>query len=416
VLRLEIMSIGDELLIGHTVNTNAAWMGEQLFQSGIQASWVSVVGDDAAAIQTALSMAESRADVILVTGGLGPTHDDITRTVVCDYFSTALALNADVLTHIKHLFSRRGIPMARVNENQAMVPQSARLITNHHGTAPGYVFLRPGKHFYFMPGVPFEMKAMMTDVILPELASLKQDQVIHHQILSTIGIAESALFERIGDIQAVEAFAKVAFLPAPSGIRIRLTVLDHDPAHAQERLRQAAKLIRRNIESYIYAEKDVPLEQVLADRLVQAGKTIAVAESCTGGLIAHKFTNIPGSSRFFERGVVSYSNAAKTEILGVSQELITTHGAVSGEVARAMAEGIRRISGTDFGLSTTGIAGPDGGSAEKPVGLIYIGLADANNSAVHERHTFANDRLVNKERFAYAALNLLRKKIQGIAD
>ncbi len=416
MLRVEIISIGDELLIGHTVNTNAAWMGEQLFKSGIQVSWISDVGDEAGAIRTALERAEERAEVVLVTGGLGPTHDDITREVVCDYFATGLRLDHDLLLEIERLFSRRGIPMARINENQAMVPGGARLITNHHGTAPGYVFERGNRRFYFMPGVPFEMKAMMTGVILPELALLKSDQVILHQMLSTIGIAESALFEKIGDIQAIEALAHVAFLPAPSGIRIRLTVYDHDDARARERLRQATALIRQNIEPYVYADRDIPLEEALAECLVRAQKSIAVAESCTGGLIAHKFTNIPGSSRFFERGVVAYSNAAKQEILGVAEALIAEHGAVSAAVAQAMAQGIRRIARSDFGLATTGIAGPDGGSAEKPVGLVYVACADARRCVVHERHLFANERLVNKERFAYAALNLLRKQMQDLVD
>jgi nicotinamide-nucleotide amidase len=257
---------------------------------------------------------------------------------------------------------------------------------------------------------------MMERVVLPEVTAAKAGQVIHYKILSTIGIAESTLFEKIGDIQAVEDHARVAFLPAPSGIRIRLTVMDQDESSAINRLQKATALIRKNIEPYIFADEDISLERVIARQLIAAGKMIAVAESCTGGLIANKFTDIPGSSQFFERGVVTYSNAAKTELLGVPEELIRSQGAVSAEVACAMAEGIRRVSRTDYGLATTGIAGPDGGTAEKPVGLVYVALADHNSTTVHERHTFAKDRLVNKERFAYAALNLLHKKLRGIVD
>lgn len=411
MLRIEVISIGDELLIGQTINTNAAWIGQELQTAGVQLGRVTTVGDDLTQIQEALSSAARRADYILVTGGLGPTNDDITRTAVCDFFKLGLVHDEEALVNIRKLFQRRGIVMARVNESQALVPETARLMQNDLGTAPGYVLTRDNKHFYFMPGVPYEMKAMMSAVVLQDLRAANGGMpiLVHH--ISTIGIAESSLYERIGDIAAIEALARLAFLPNPSGVRIRLTVAGAPNAVAQSRLEEAAALVRRNIGPFIFAERDVSLEIVLAEELVARRERLALAESCTGGLIAHKLTNIPGSSRFFERGVVSYSNASKVELLGVPAALIEEHGAVSGPVAQAMAEGVRRISGSDHGIAVTGVAGPDGGTEEKPVGLVFVAYAGAMGTIVHEQHIFSGERLVNKERFAYTALNLLRKQL-----
>jgi nicotinamide-nucleotide amidase len=414
MLRIELVSIGDELLIGQTINTNAAWIGQELLAAGMQVGGVVTVGDELELIKVALAEAASRADYILVTGGLGPTNDDITRTAVCEYFKVGLVRNDSVLAHIQLFFQRRNIPMAKVNEDQALVPETARLIKNDRGTAPGYILSRQDKRYYFMPGVPFEMKAMMTETVLPEMREANHGKVILTHHISTIGIAESALYERVGDIAAIEALARLAFLPSPSGVRIRLTVAGEQAEEARELLQKAAARVRQNIGPFIFAERNVALEEVLAEVLVARQERVAVAESCTGGLIANKFTNIPGSSRYFERGVVSYSNAAKIELLGIPAELIERHGAVSTQVAQAMAEGIRRISRAEHGLSVTGIAGPDGGTKEKPVGLVFVGYAGPGGIAVEEHHSISGERVVNKERFAYAALNLLRKQINKL--
>lgn len=409
--RIEIISIGYELLIGQTINTNAAWIGQELLNAGLQVERVVTIGDELGLIKAALAEAALRADRVLVTGGLGPTNDDITRTAVCDYFATGLIRNEALLEHIRELFGRRGVPMARVNEDQAMVPAAARLIANDRGTAAGYVLEQGGVRYYFMPGVPYEMQAMMTGTVLPELrAEMDGPKILTHHI-ATIGIPESALYERIGDIPAIEALAQLAFLPGPSGVKIRLNVAGAEPGAAAERLAMAAALVRRNIGDYIYAERNVPLEVVLFEELDRRRERLTLAESCTGGLIADKITNLPGSSRVLERGLVTYSNQAKSDLLGVPADLIAEHGAVSAPVAQAMAEGARRTSGVEHALAITGIAGPDGGTAVKPVGLCFVAYAGSEGSSWQEHRVVVSNRLVHKERFAYAALNLLRQQL-----
>jgi nicotinamide-nucleotide amidase len=409
-MKAEIISIGDELISGKTTNSNAAWMGQEMLLIGVPVVQVTTVGDDAEMIMAALRLAESRADVILLTGGLGPTHDDITRDVMCRYFECELVFNEVVMEHIRTMFRHRGVPLARSNESQAMVPAKAEVVFNLRGTAPGYHFNRSGRDVYVMPGVPHEMKGMMTDAILPALRALNRGLFIAARIFCTTGIAESILFEKIGDADAVERFAKMAFLPSPGGVQIRLIAHGTAEVEAQQRLEQAAAIIYENVGRYIYAEGETTLEEAVARLLVERSVTVATAESCTGGLIAHKLTGIPGSSAFFERGVVCYSNRSKIELLSVAPGCLEAHGAVSAETAMAMAEGVRRLAGTDYGLSTTGIAGPSGGSAEKPVGLVFIGYADAQTTAF-ERHVFTGERWLNKERFSNSALNFLRKKM-----
>ena len=412
-MNIEIISIGDELLIGQTINTNASWMGEQLLDVGVTVQWVTTVGDNLDHLVSALKIAESRADVILMTGGLGPTHDDITKKVVTDFFGANLIVNSQVLSQVRELFERRGLPLLKVNEEQALVPDNATVIINDCGTAPGLKFSRGKLTLYVMPGVPSEMKSMMTRYVLADLKTMINGQVTVKRVLSTTGIAESILFERLGDISELEKHVKIAFLPSFAGVKMRLMAQDTSVDRAQVRLDQAEQYIRERVEPFIFSAENLLLEEVIARDLTRAKKTLSVAESCTGGLIANKFTNISGSSLFFERGVVSYSNVAKINVLGVAEDLIEKHGAVSAEVACAMAEGMRKNAQTDYAISTTGIAGPTGGTDNKPVGLVFIGYSDAQET-VFEKHTFLRDRLSNKERFAQAALNLLRKKIQGI--
>ncbi len=407
---IEIISIGDELLIGQTVNSNAAWMGEQLLSIGAEVTWITTVGDRVEYIEQALRIAETRAQIVLVTGGLGPTHDDITKKVICQYFKSKLVLNESVLAAIKERLQRRGIPLSESNRQQALVPENAGVIPNEIGTAPGLKFSRNGKVIYVMPGVPREMQLMMVNYILPEISSMLNGQVVKKKILFTTGIAESVLFEKLGDIEAIEQYASIAFLPGLDGVKIRLLVKAKSESEAEERLQKAERLVRQNIEPYIYADDDVLIEKVIGDLLTEKKRTVAVAESCTGGLIANRLTNVSGSSLYFERGVVSYSNQAKIDLLGVPADLIEKYGAVSAEVAKAMAKGVRERANTNYGISTTGIAGPTGGSKEKPVGLVFIGYSDKNKT-IYERHIFTRDRLANKYRFSQAALNLLRREI-----
>ncbi len=409
-MRVEIISIGDELLIGQTINTNAGWMGEQLLNIGIHVDWVTTVGDSKERLTQALSIAESRADVVLLTGGLGPTHDDVTKKVVTDYFHGTLVTNQLVLDMVKERFAKRGVAMVRVNEDQALVPDNAEVMLNELGTAPGMILRKNGKSFYVMPGVPREMKGLMTAYVLPQLKAQLNGHAIRVRIFMTTGVPESTLYERLDNLNEIEQNAQLAFLPNLYGVKLRLMAKGENHKDAEAKIQRAEALLREKIDRDIFADFEISLEEAVGQLLIERGETLAVAESCTGGLISNRLTNMSGSSKFYERGVISYSNKAKVELLGVPEELLATHGAVSAEVATAMADGVRKLAGTNYGLSVTGIAGPTGGTPEKPVGLVYIGYADANGSFAI-RQTFLNDRIGNKQRSTQAALNLLRTQI-----
>ncbi len=411
-MKIEIISIGDELLIGQTVNTNASWIGEQLMNIALRVNWVTTVGDDQDHLKQALHIAENRANAVLLTGGLGPTHDDVTKKVVAGHFNSRLVKNKEVLREVKARFTRRVLDMAKVNEEQALVPDKAEIMKNELGTAPGMIFEENHVFYAVMPGVPQEMKAMMTRDVLPRLKEKAGGQVVQIKILMTTGLPESTLYEKL-DVKKIEKYTAIAFLPSLSGVKIRLTSTAQTSKVAQQNIAKAEKTIRDRVGPYIYAENNISLEETIARLLSERRETLAVAESCTGGLVANKLTNVPGSSDFFERGIISYSNRAKISVLGVPGELIEKYGAVSAQVAEAMAEGVRKAAGTDYGISVTGIAGPTGGTVEKPVGLVYIGYAD-KNGAISEKHNFADDRLGNKQRSAQAVLNLLRKRILNI--
>jgi nicotinamide-nucleotide amidase len=406
----ELITIGDELLIGQTANTNAVWIGQKLSEIGVDLRWVTTVGDDAGDLRQALDVAMGRADVVITTGGLGPTHDDITKTVVTDYFGGGYVERPEIAERIRAAFRRRGLQMPAVNEEQARVPARADIIPNPVGSAPGFIFRRGSKMCIVLPGVPAEMEAMMTETVLPMLQKGADGRHILHRTLHTSGIAESMLFEKIGDLEPISKLVKVAFLPKTAGVDIRLTAVAASREESLRRIEEAEAWLRPRLAEHFWGVDDATLEGVVADLLFEQKKTIAVAESCTGGLLAHRLTNISGSSNYFERGLVTYSNRSKIELLGVPEDMIATRGAVSPEVAEAMARGVRQRSGTDFGLSTTGIAGPTGGTPEKPVGLIYIGIAGPEGAEV-ERHVFSKHRLLNKERGTQAALDLLRRHL-----
>jgi nicotinamide-nucleotide amidase len=409
-MRVEIISIGDELLIGQTINTNASWMGEQLINIGIHVDWVTTVGDSKQRLTQAVQIAETRSDVVLITGGLGPTHDDVTKKVVTEYFGGTLVINNEVLDMVRERFARRGYKMAKVNEEQALVPDNADVMINELGTAPGMIFHKNGKSFYVMPGVPREMKGLMNNYILPKLKEQLDGKAIRIRILMTTGVPESTLYERLDNLNEIEEQAQLAFLPNLYGVKLRLMAKGNSDDDAEKKVQRAETMVREKIGRDIFADKEISLEEAIAELLIKRGETLAVAESCTGGLISNRLTNISGSSQFYERGVISYSNEAKMQLLGVSEDVLIRHGAVSKEVAMAMAEGVRKMAKTDYAISVTGIAGPTGGTPEKPVGLVFIGYADKDGSKVIKQ-TFANDRIGNKQRSAQAALNLLRKQI-----
>lgn len=409
-MNAENISIGDELLIGQTVNTNASYIGEKLTEIGIALKWVTTVGDDEKDIEDAFKLAWARADFVLVTGGLGPTHDDITKVVVARFFNSNLVLDEDHLRKMKALFERYGIPMAKINETQALVPDKCVVIENTRGTAPGMLFEEDKKSFIVMPGVPAEMKEMCEKTVLPYLKEKSGNRVIKYKVLRTTGIPESTLFERITNLKDIEQFAKVAFLPKYTGVDIRLTVHESGEQAADEKLARAESLMREKIADCIYAEEETSLEEAIGKILRGKKLKLAVAESCTGGIIAGKITDVAGSSDYFERGVVTYSNRAKTELLGVPAELIEQNGAVSEEVARAMAEGACKTSGADIGIAVTGIAGPAGGTPEKPVGTVFAAICYAGKTTV-KKLFFPGERIVVRERTANAALNLIRKTL-----
>lgn len=415
----EIITIGDELLIGQVVNTNAAYIAEHLNGAGIAVAKVTTVGDDEDAILAALGEAWKRFDLVIVTGGLGPTHDDITKKALCKFFQTSLVLHEDTLDNVKRLLAKRNLPWTDLAREQAMVPRTATIIRNRFGTAPGMLFEQEEKSLIAMAGVPYEMQGIMGDFVIPYLRNRSSGTTILHRTLNATGIAEALLFEQLGNIDEIlrsssgKQNATLAFLPSPQGVRLRITVHECDERTARKRIEEIESRIRVRAEKYIYGTDDETLEQVVGRLLTEKKLTIAVAESCTGGLIADRITNVPGSSQYFERAIITYSDRSKVEILRVPEDLIRKHGAVSREVAESMAAGVRRVAQTDVGVSTTGIAGPTGATPEKPVGLVWIGYADHQESVALRFH-FGDDRRRVKERATQAALELVRRKVLKI--
>lgn len=412
-MRSVIISIGDELLIGQVLNTNAAFIAEQLNSVGIEVSRVVTVGDEKAEIVRCFEEQYNHADVIIITGGLGPTHDDVTRSAICEFFRVDCIPNDEARTIVERFLRQRNSPWTSAAEDQTLVPRGARVISNRFGTAPGELFERDGKHVIVMPGVPYEMEAMMTDFVVPFFCGKQTGSFILHRTLKTTGIAESVLATRLGNIEEIIQGEKLAFLPSPQGVRLRITVAGSDGTTCKQKLNAIESRIRAKAEKFIYGIDDEELEEVVSRILTERKLSIAVAESCTGGMIAHSLTNVPGSSNYFERGVVTYSDRSKSDILKVPEHLIQTHGAVSEETAKAMASGIKQISQTDIGISTTGIAGPSGGTPEKPVGLVWIGYSDSRET-IAIKFNFGEGRLRVKQRTTQAALDLVRRKLLGL--
>ncbi|MGB2869312.1 MAG: competence/damage-inducible protein A [Bacteroidota bacterium] len=412
-MNAEIISIGDELLIGQVLNSNQAYIADKLNAVGIYADRMTTVGDAEQDILKAFETALATHDVVTITGGLGPTHDDITRAVVCRYFKKDLVVDPEALENVRRIVSRRSMSMLKINEDQALVPRGCTVIQNHHGTAPGYLIERDGKVFIVMPGVPFEMVGMMEEFVLPFFRKRGTGRVILHRTLKTTGIPESILANQVGDVRglfAENSGVTLAYLPSPAGVRLRITAKAASAQEAENKVKSVEEKIRATSEKYIYATDDEEMEEVVGRLLKERKLTIAVAESCTGGLLADRMTNIPGSSAYFERGVVCYSNDSKVSELGVPIRDIERFGAVSREVAEALASGIRTKCNTSIGVSTTGIAGPTGGTPEKPVGLVWVGYSDQSGT-IALRFNFGEGRQRIKERASQAALELVRRKI-----
>ncbi len=414
-MKAQIITIGDEILIGKTVNTNASFIGEKLAEIDFEISKISVVGDDEKSILREFEDAFAHNNVVIVTGGLGPTHDDITKKCVTDFFETELELNQDILSDVLEFAKKRGVKETEKVRGQAMVPKIAEPIKNTKGTAPGMWIEKDNKVFIVMPGVPYEMSEMFEKYIIPKLkekfkSSLVTKKTTH---LLTTGIPEVVLYEKLGSLKDLLGDGKLAFLPSQYGVKMRLTVQGEDEEDAHNKLLEIEQRIRAIVGRYIYGKDDDTLEGVVGRLLKDRGLTLAVAESCTGGLISHRITNVSGSSSYFERALITYSNGAKVELLNIDEDLIEQYGAVSMEVARLMADGVRKVSGTDIGLAATGIMGPTGATPNKPVGLVYIGICD-DKVCTSKEFRFGDDRILNKQRTSQAALEMLRRNLLGI--
>jgi nicotinamide-nucleotide amidase len=410
-MKAAIITIGDELLIGQTIDTNSAWIGAELSNAGFDVYRITSVHDRKEDILYALDEAAGKTDVVLITGGLGPTSDDITKLTLCEFFNTRLVTDNEVLRMIEEMMARRNFPMNDKNRQQAEVPESCRVLKNASGTAPGMWFEKDGTIYISMPGVPHEMKHLMTDHVLPELKKRFTSQTIIHKNIMTYGTFESKLAEILTGFEAgLPCNIKLAYLPAAGVIKLRLTGTGSDHNNLSNIIKEQVQKLYKIIPQFIYGEDEVSLETIIGTLLTDRNMTVSTAESCTGGEIAHLLTSVAGSSVYYKGSVIAYANSVKTQLLGVPEDVIEKEGAVSEDTVREMASGARNLFKTDYAVATSGIAGPDGGSEKKPVGTVWIAIA-SEKEVVCEKYVFGNDRLTNIRRFSLAALNFLRKQI-----
>jgi nicotinamide-nucleotide amidase len=408
-IKAEIISIGNEILSGWTLNSNTHWIAQKLNDIGLPVQWMSTIADTENEITFALKTAGARADVILCTGGLGPTPDDITKTVISKFFETKLVLNKDILRHIQKFFESRNLKMSKTNRQQALVPEIASTVHNSLGTAPGLIFERNRQLYFFMPGVPREMKKMMTTNILTHIKNYFRLSDLNTYILRTTGIAESRLFEKIERILDKYTDITVSFLPKITGVDIKLKIPDQ-PVENHRRVKQLLDETRIIIGKYIYTETEKELQEILGDHLRSHNLSLAVAESFTGGLISDWLTDTPGSSEYFLGSVISYSNNSKIRELGVSEKTLSDFGAVSEQTALEMAVGVQALFQADCAIASTGIAGPGGATENKAVGLCYLAVVKGVQTFV-KKFNFGEDRRIIKERGAMAGLESLRRLI-----
>jgi nicotinamide-nucleotide amidase len=410
----ELLTIGDEILYGQILNTNGQWMGAELSNVGIRVVRNTTVGDIEADIMTAFAEAERRADIVLITGGLGPTSDDLTKPCLAKYFDCEMQIHPEALAEVTEFFASRGRALTEMNRMQASLPMCCEKITNRLGTAPGMWFNRNGKVFVSMPGVPHEMKVMMSEIIIPKLRDTFSIPSIHHTIIRTVGIGESFLAEKISDWEkSLPPHIRLAYLPGYGEVKLRLTAFGSAAESLKKETEDLAERIRPLIADFIYGYGEDPLEVAVGAMLKRKKLTLSVAESCTGGYVAHLITSIPGSSEYFIGGVVAYSNNVKIKMLGVKEETLASHGAVSEETVREMAELVRRKYGTDVGVATSGIAGPSGGTPDKPVGTVWIAYSD-NRQTIARKLKLSKDRIINIKVSAVNVLNLIRTSINNL--
>lgn len=410
-----LINIGDELLIGQVVNTNAAFIGQQMTLAGFSLTDVLTIGDNGDDIRQTVSAALAKTDVVLMTGGLGPTKDDITKKVICDIFQRSLVMDEPTLEHVTQLFAARGMELTDTNRDQALVPDGCTVLYNPLGTAPGLWMEDNGKVLIALPGVPFEMEHLIKEEVMPRLKNRdERHHAIEYRVLQCTGITESGLSDLLVDYEReLPAELKLAYLPKPGIIRLRLTGQSDDREKLLEMLDEQFQKLKELTKEYAFTDEDIELEEVVGRLLVKANKTLATAESCTGGYIAHLITKVPGSSRYFQGSLVSYSNEVKRDLLNVREDNLKRRGAVSEQVVSDMALNAMGLFDVDYTIATSGIAGPDGGTAQKPVGTVWIAIATPVRLITKEFHFGSRTgRQQIVERAAHAALNMLRIAIE----
>lgn len=412
----EIITIGDEILIGQVVDTNSAFIAKELNKIGVSVYQITTVQDEKEHILTALKEAKGRASIVIVTGGLGPTKDDITKRTFCEFFNDTLIKDVEVLTHIERLFKTfTSTPISDVNRQQAMVPSMATVLTNDHGTAPGMWMESDGVVFVSLPGVPFEMKALMTSTVLPKIVQEFERPYIFHRTLVTYGLGESAIAARIEVWEdKLPAFLKLAYLPNLGKVRLRLTAKGEDKKLLEEGMEAQLQTLYPLIDDILFGlEDDVPLEETLAKLFISKKMTLATAESCTGGKIAQRITSLSGASAYFKGSVVSYATETKIEVLNIPKELIDEYSVVSAEVAKAMAQEVKSLMKTDFAVATTGNAGPSKGDSDVEIGTVFIAIATPKEVLV-KGFKMGNHRLRVVQKAVNKAFEMLQKEILKI--
>jgi competence/damage-inducible protein CinA-like protein len=411
MLNAEIIAIGSEMLTPFRVDTNSLWLTERLNSMGIEVKLKTIVGDDESRLEETIRDALRRSEIIISTGGLGPTEDDITRKIFARVLKRRLILHDEILERIRARFARRNVPMPEINARQALVMEGAEILYNNNGTAPGMLLTEEDCTVVMLPGPPREMKPIFKDSVAPILKQRAGELYIVRRNLSIFGLTESRTDELAAPIYTKYKNPSTTILFKDGQIELHLTAQARRPADAEILLDEVAGQLEEVLGEYIFSRRDETLEEVVGELLKWRGYTLATAESCTGGLLAGRITDVPGSSDYFLEGVVSYSNDAKVDLLGVPKAWIKRHGAVSEEVANAMAKGIRRHAKSTFGIGITGIAGPGGGSEEKPVGLVYIALAD-DTTSVARKFVFTGDRQFIRTLSVNAALDMIRRRIK----
>lgn len=408
----EIITIGDEILIGQIVDTNSAWMAQKLNDAGIRVKQITSVSDDKDHILQALELASTRVSLIIMTGGLGPTKDDITKKTLAEYFGTGLRCDEDSLENVKRIFEKYNRPMLDVNLRQADVLENCITLQNKNGTAPGMWIEHEDKIFVSLPGVPFEMMYLIEEEVIPRIVSAFRLPVISHHTILTAGLGESLLAEQIADIEdSLPPHIKLAYLPKLGIVRLRLSGYAQNKQVLDEEIKRIGKSIVTRLGDYVIAEVDLSLEKSILDYMVERKLTLSVAESCTGGALSHLITQNAGSSAVFLGGAISYSNKLKQIMLGVSPQTLQDFGAVSGETVKEMAGGALRTYQSDYAIAISGIAGPDGGTADKPIGTVWIAVANAKN-IIARKYQFGNRRIQNIDRSVTSALTMLIKLLK----